>query len=182
MTVSNDEIIQRIKENRKKAGKTQQEMANYLGKTAAAISDLERGKVQVSATDLSKIADFLEIPVNNLFNNLFENESIRNFIDLLQKISRDKGKQEKYLSMIKLMVDLQILLDRTEGDPGKELSPEEIGEFFTKVVNLSARFKMNFVNLDIITEKLFRALKERGIKPPERVNIAPEDALDAKAS
>ena len=38
----NKEIVKRIKDARLEKGLTQQDIANYLGKTAAAISDLER--------------------------------------------------------------------------------------------------------------------------------------------
>jgi transcriptional regulator with XRE-family HTH domain len=37
-------------------GLTQQDIADHLGKTAAAISEMVRGKVQVSASALSKFA------------------------------------------------------------------------------------------------------------------------------
>ena len=56
----NNIIVKRIRDVRKERGLTQQDLANILDKTAAAISDLERGKVQVNASDLYKIATLLK--------------------------------------------------------------------------------------------------------------------------
>jgi transcriptional regulator with XRE-family HTH domain len=55
----NETIIKQIKAARMERGLTQQDLADQLGRTAAAISDLERGKVQVTASDLYKLSRYL---------------------------------------------------------------------------------------------------------------------------
>jgi len=76
MPVSNDQIVDKIREFRKKSGKTQLDLGNLLGKTTASISDLERGRVQVSASDLSQISDFLKIPITNFYEIETEDNEI----------------------------------------------------------------------------------------------------------
>ena len=59
----NEIIVKRIKAARMERGLTQQNLADQLGRTAAALSDLERGKVQVTASDLLKLARYLNKPI-----------------------------------------------------------------------------------------------------------------------
>ncbi len=59
----NDLIVKRIKEARIERRFTQQDIAKHLGRSTAAISELERGKVQVSASDLYQIAQLLNKPI-----------------------------------------------------------------------------------------------------------------------
>jgi transcriptional regulator with XRE-family HTH domain len=49
-------IRERILQARREAGQTQEDLARRLGRTRVAISDLERGRVDVSASTLTDIA------------------------------------------------------------------------------------------------------------------------------
>lgn len=82
----NEEIVKRIKKVRTDKGLTQQDLANHLGKTAAAISDLERGKVQVSAADLFKISTLLEKPIQYFYGETLLREEDEEFLLEAQKI------------------------------------------------------------------------------------------------
>jgi transcriptional regulator with XRE-family HTH domain len=44
-------------------------LAKHLGRTSAAVSDLERGKVQVTAVDLHKLGRFLEKPIEYFYGD-----------------------------------------------------------------------------------------------------------------
>lgn len=67
MAFRNLDIVKRIKAARMHAGLTQKELATNLGRTSAAISDLERGKVQVSAIDLFKLSRLLKKPIEYFY-------------------------------------------------------------------------------------------------------------------
>jgi transcriptional regulator with XRE-family HTH domain len=60
-------IRERIKIARTEHGISQKELAQYLDKSRVAISDLERGRVQVSAADLSFIAAAVDKPITYFF-------------------------------------------------------------------------------------------------------------------
>lgn len=61
--ITKDELGSKIRELRQKTGKSQEDLGKVLGVTHAAISDIERGKTDLTVTDLSKIANFFEVPV-----------------------------------------------------------------------------------------------------------------------
>ena len=56
-------IRERIREAREQRGRTQDELAKELERSRVAVSDMERGKAQVNASDLVIIASYLEKPI-----------------------------------------------------------------------------------------------------------------------
>jgi len=70
-SVKNDEantfIRERIKQARIESGETQEILATTLQKTRVAVSDLERGRVSVSAADLLLIARHFNKPISYFF-------------------------------------------------------------------------------------------------------------------
>ena len=60
---TNRYIRERIREAREQRGKTQDELAKELERSRVAVSDMERGKAQVNASDLVIIASYLEKPI-----------------------------------------------------------------------------------------------------------------------
>lgn len=60
------ELGQRIRQLRQTKGKSQGAMGQYMGRTHAAISDIELGKTNLTVQDLSKIAAFLGIPIEEI--------------------------------------------------------------------------------------------------------------------
>ena len=60
-------IRERVKQARQEAKETQDDLAKVLEKTRVAISDLERGRVSVSAADLNFIAVHYSKPVSYFF-------------------------------------------------------------------------------------------------------------------
>ena len=65
---ANQYIRKKIREARNEAGDTQADLAKVLEKTRVAISDLERGRVAVNASDLSLIAAYYEKPISYFFH------------------------------------------------------------------------------------------------------------------
>jgi transcriptional regulator with XRE-family HTH domain len=126
----NTEIIKKIRETRLHKHITQSEIAELLGKSPAAISDLERGKVQISAAELYLIAEFLEVPIDYFFSGLTES--------LLKNIygQKDKKSSGKFLSttneIIKHFSKLEefkrLLEDNQKND--KETSQETLLNYY----------------------------------------------------
>lgn len=63
-----DEIGRKIRDLRFKNNKSQEELGKHLGKSHAAISDIERGRTELSAIDLAKVAEFFDVPVETILN------------------------------------------------------------------------------------------------------------------
>ncbi len=60
-------FLQRLKELRKKAGLTQQDIADRLGLNQATYSAMERGSQSILSDYLFKIAEILRIPIWQMF-------------------------------------------------------------------------------------------------------------------
>ena len=63
---------------RQKKGVSQGELGKNIGKTHAAISDIELGKSELSVTDLSKIANFFQVTVTDLIEDIQQPAFIHN--------------------------------------------------------------------------------------------------------
>ncbi len=85
----NEQIVKLIREARIEQDLTQQDVANYLGRTAASISDLERGKVQVSASDLQKIAEYVGKPIEYFFGEEYLGDDVQALISIIRKMPPD---------------------------------------------------------------------------------------------
>lgn len=68
-------ICKKIKELRKQHACTQQEVADSLNMSQNAYSMLEAGHTKIDIERLQQIAEFYKISVNNLFEELFSNQS-----------------------------------------------------------------------------------------------------------
>ena len=161
MTAKNEEIVQRIKEARQKRNMTQQDLANQLGKTAAAISDMERGKVQVSASELSIIADLLNTPVEYFFGEELGDQYINDLVTLLRK--EEPEGRAKSIETMKMLLVMTQFGDMMKANPDKELSPDELGKFLSNFLTLAGQIKQVSAQLDEIKEKLLQELSSQGL-------------------
>lgn len=66
--ITKEELGTKIRELRIKAGLSQGELGKLLKRSHAAISDIERGKTDLTVSDLLTIAGFLNTPVTYLLN------------------------------------------------------------------------------------------------------------------
>ncbi len=166
MSASNDQIIEKVREYRKRSGKTQADLAELLGKTTASISDLERGRVQLSASELSQIADFLNVPINSFFSEAIEDEEIQNVIYAIQEQPKDA--RINSFGMVKLFLEIQALYKKIMANPKKEFQPEELGEIVTKILMFTSQYKAMTSKLDSTIDGLIQVLKEHGITLPKQ--------------
>lgn len=61
-----EEIGDKVRQLRVKYGKSQKELGRVLGRSHATISDIERGKTGLGVDDLTKVADFFNVPVSEV--------------------------------------------------------------------------------------------------------------------
>lgn len=165
MPVTNDEIVQRIKIFRMRAEKTQQDLADLLGKTAASISDLERGRVQISASDLSIIADYLQVPISGFFSDALDDKEIQEVIYTIQ--AQPNEARLNSFALMRLYLDIQGLSKRILAKPDQEFSPEELGEIVTKIIKFQSQYKSLTSRLDSAVENLIQVLRDNGIELPK---------------
>lgn len=59
-------VTKRVKEERKKRGVSQLEMAEYLKMSQSSYSKIEQGKQKLLAEDLAKIAEKFDISIDKL--------------------------------------------------------------------------------------------------------------------
>ena len=63
-----EELGRKIRDLRTRNGKSQEELGKFLDKSHAAVSDIERGKSEMSVSDLTKISQFFEVSVESFLN------------------------------------------------------------------------------------------------------------------
>jgi len=123
------QLAKRIRDARKSRHLTQKDLANLLGRTAASISDLERGKVQVSAADLKMIADYLEKPIEYFYGEDFGGKDVEDLIALLRMMDPDI--REKVLPTTQAMANMQnIVIAIHSTDPNDEQALLELTKAF----------------------------------------------------
>jgi transcriptional regulator with XRE-family HTH domain len=161
---TNVEIVQRIRAARQLRNKTQQDLAAKLGKTAAAISDMERGKVHVSASDLSIISNILDMPIEYFFGEELGDQNINDIVTLLRK-SSPVGRS-KSLATVKMLMQMYQTGDILQLEPDREITPEEIGDFYKNFYTLTMQVKEMSAQLEEIQEKFKQEMKAQGISLP----------------
>ena len=162
MQITNEQIVEKIREYRKQSGKTQKDLAEVLGKTTASISDLERGRVQVSASDLSIIADFFNVQVSNFYSNKNLDPELANALYAFQ----EEPEEEKLdsLKMLKLYLEIQSTYKKYSKQ--EDLSPEEIGGIVTKMLQFRSQYNAMSKKFNEVMELLVQELGKRGISIP----------------
>ena len=109
MEITNKYIGNRIRDTRKKSGRTQKELAEVLGKTAGAISQLEQGNVQVSVIELNKIANFLNKPIEYFFGEEYTGDDVQALIAVIRKMPPEIRQEQ--VAIIQSMLFMQEMSD-----------------------------------------------------------------------
>ncbi len=158
---TNQEIVARIKEARRQRNMTQQQLAALLGKTAAAVSDMERGKVQVSASDLSILANTLNKPIEFFYGEEIGDSDIQDLVAVMRKQPHEARQQS--IETTKMLLRLQSMGDTLTRDPENQPSFEEIRDFITDFMTYSKQINDLTAQMNKIRDELFQALKDQGI-------------------
>jgi transcriptional regulator with XRE-family HTH domain len=148
----NDLIVQKIKEARKERGLTQQDLANYLGKTSAAISELERGKVQVSAGDLYQLAQLLTKPIEYFYGIESGDKEIQDIIGLIRRMPPEARKQQlPMIAMMLQMLDIGQEVKETEDEAQQLELAKEFYNLFLPYSTMMNKWiaQMNEIRLNL---------------------------------
>lgn len=147
----NEAIAKRIRRAREERDLTQQDVADYLGRTAASISDLERGKVQVSAKDLFKLSQFLNKPIEYFYGEEYLGDDVQDLISIIRRMPPEIRASQ--ISAIKTFLELQrqsdILMQIDDQDDG--LQKQHAKDLYSSLSNY----------LILITEMRNRAMEAK---------------------
>jgi transcriptional regulator with XRE-family HTH domain len=128
MTNINFEIAFRIRAARLQRNLTQQDLAEKFNKTSAAISDIERGKTQITASDLVLFSELLAKPIEYFYGEDFHDNDIEDIIALMRKLPPESRKQQlPMMTMFLRMVEIQNEMQNTDD---KEKQMEAVKEFY----------------------------------------------------
>lgn len=128
MTDKNVEIAQRIRAARIQRGLTQQDTANRFSKTAAAISDIKRGKTQITATDLIIFSELLIKPIEYFFGEDFGDPEIEDVIAMMRQMPPELRKQQlPTMTMILRMAEINYQIRNNDN---QENQIESLREFY----------------------------------------------------
>lgn len=158
----NEQIVNKIKKARVDRGFTQQDIGKLLGKSAASISELERGNVQVNAADLYRIAKYLNKPIEYFFSENDSENEIQDLMAILRKQSPEAMKQS--IMVISLIIQMQEVSDKLNENPDEDPSIDDIRKFLDAFIKYQEYLNILKIGLDEIKKKLLDELKEQGIE------------------
>lgn len=143
-------------------GLMQKDLADYLGKAAAAISDMERGKVQVTASDLYSISQLLNKPIEYFFGEDIGDKEIQDLVSVLRK--QPSEGRDSSVQLTNMILQMQQLGDRVNAIPKDEEVPVElITNFYQIFVPFSIAINEMSKQLKDLRDKFDAELKNRGI-------------------
>ncbi len=141
MSITIKEIGTRVRNARLKKGRTQKQLAECLDRTVGAISQLEQGKIQISAVDLHKLANYLDTPIEYFFGEKYDNEATR---DLIMVLRKQTPKDREYtLNYISSLSQLQELSLEIAGTPKDNVSEDQVRNFMELLVKFNKHNKIS---------------------------------------
>ena len=158
MTDENILIAQRIRAARLQRNLTQQDMADKFKKTSAAISDIERGKTQITASDLLIFAELLIKPIEYFYGEDFGDPEIEDLIALMRKLPPEMRRQQLPIMVMMLrMAEINANMQNTEDKEKQIEAGKEFYELFLPYYNmmdtLMGQLKEAKINLESILNK-----------------------------
>lgn len=121
--MENNDIADIVRETRKQRRLTQRDIADVLEKTPATVSDIERGKIQISASDLSKIAEVLKKPIEHFFGVGHESEEVQDLIVNIRM--QPKETQQKFIEQTKMLLSFYTF-EKIVSKKDRKLSIQEL--------------------------------------------------------
>ncbi len=110
MTDMNLVIAKNILTNLQAKKKKQKDLAAYLGVSSQIMSKIINAERTISAIELKKISDFLEVTLDDLMNNPKSEEGFDVSLAFMRKISSEGGK--KAVEIASSVADTIIFYDR----------------------------------------------------------------------
>ncbi len=137
----------KVREARIIRGFTQQNLADHLGKTPQAISEIERGNTQISAIDLHKLAELLSMPIEVFYYDTDLDQEVNVILSLIRKLPPDVMKLQ--LTLIKSILEFEVKQSKF-----KSLDFEETDDIEQYVSDFYGHLVRFVRNLDSIREKI----------------------------
>ncbi len=158
--MENEEIAKIVRETRKQKGMTQSDIAFVLDKTPATVSDMERGKIQISASDLFKISNALNKPIEYFYGEEYGNQEIQELVFLIRKQAPEY--QAKILEQTKMLLSLSAFQEVATGKT-RELSDQEISEALKYIFQYADEIEAISKQMTEIKQSLRNTLNSKGI-------------------
>jgi transcriptional regulator with XRE-family HTH domain len=131
MTDNNMMIAQRIRAARLQRNLTQQDLADKFGKTSAAISDIERGKTQITAADLLLFSELLVKPIEYFFGEDFEDPEIQDIIAIIRQMPPElRNQQLPVMTMMLKMAEIAHRMQETDDQNEQKKAVQEYYQLF----------------------------------------------------
>jgi len=157
----NDMIVKRIRDARLERSLTQHDLAEHLGRSTAAISELERGKVQVTASDLYLLAQLLNKPIEYFYGEEYGEKEILDLIAVFRKQSPEQRAQS--IETTKLILQMQQISDIAKEKPDRKFTFEELQGSFSAFLAFSKNINDLTAKMNDVRDKLIQELKAQGI-------------------
>lgn len=99
-------IGQRIQKYREKSGKSQEELASYVGVSVTSISNIERGANYPSFENFIKILNFIGASPNQVMIDVVDSAQISKASELWDRMkSIDNAERDKIFRVIEIMLE-----------------------------------------------------------------------------
>lgn len=129
MALTNLTISKKIREAREQLGLTQKDLAAHLKRTSAAISDLERGKVQVTAVDLHKLASVLKKPLEYFYGEDFGGKDLEDLVGLMRRTTPEDRKNS--IDFLRAILQLESISHTVPTTTDKQEQWQMLKDFVT---------------------------------------------------
>lgn len=164
----NDLIVSRIRAARSERGLTQKDLADHLNKTQATISDLERGKVQISASELYDIALLLNKPIEYFYGEEVGDKEIQDMVAVLRK--SPPTERIATLQITGMLLQMQTMADEVQKYPKeKDIPLEKAQEFYNLFAPFAITINEMSKKINELKDKFDEEFKLRGIEIPGKL-------------
>lgn len=164
----NEKIIEKIKKARTEREFPQKKIADELNKTSAAISDMERGKVMVSASELYIIAKLLDKPIEYFYGEDFGGKEVEDIIAVTRL--QDPETKLSTIQLAKMMMKLQSIGKKAEKyKKGKDIPNELVQEFYDTFIPFSQAINLMAEKISELRNQFDEELKIRGVKKTNKM-------------
>jgi len=140
----------------------QKDLADFLDRTDGAISQLEQGKIQISAVDLYLLSQYLNKPIEYFYGEELGGDDMEDVMAILRRQTPEG--REQSLALVASIFKMQNLGDELDKIPEEEDVPLEFyKKFFANFFPLSDTINAMTEQLNELRDLLIQEMKEKGI-------------------
>jgi Zn-dependent peptidase ImmA (M78 family)/transcriptional regulator with XRE-family HTH domain len=113
MTISQEQLAERIRQAREAAGFTQDDIGQALGISRPAVAQLEAGNRKLSSIELAKLARLFGRPMHDFFDDAFERDGVAQVWRSLPEARQDSETQQgmtRGIEVVNAILGLESLL------------------------------------------------------------------------